>query len=378
MSSPHRQTILFLGADAGYLYRFRGPLMQLFQKRGYHVVAAAAVTDDFDPAFFTDIDVMFRLWPLQKASLDPLADLGPLLALWRIMREVRPDIVFAHTVKAVIYGLAMARLASVARRTAMIPGLGYAFSDSGGLKRYFVRGLATAGYRLALSGAHKVIFQNEDDLRTLLVSGAMPSGTPTGVVNGSGVDMAHHAPAPWPSGPPKFLMVARLLSEKGVYDYVEAARIVRREMPETRFVLVGTGDANPSAISQAEVEAWVAEGLIEARGHLPDPRQEYAACHAFVLPSYYREGCPRVNLEAMATGRAVITTDWVGCRETVIDGVNGILIPVRDPHSLARAMLKLAHNLEMARNMGQAGRRLCAVRFELSLVTENTAEMIIT
>jgi len=370
------KTILFLGADAAYLHAFRAALMQDFRARGWRVLAVAAPLGGFDPARFTDMGVEFHPWPLAKATLDPLADIGPVWSLWRLLRRERPDILFAHTIKAVIYGLILARLAGVRRRTAMIPGLGYAFAEGGGLKQKIIGLIGRLGYRAALSGAQMVVFQNPDDRDLLRATGAMAASTPTGLVNGSGVDMSQYAPGPWPGGPPRFVMVARLLRDKGVHEFVEAARRVRAHIPDARFVLVGGTDANPAAVPQSQIDAWVAEGLIEARGRVPDPRAEYAAAHVAVLPSYYREGCPRVNLEAMAMARPLITTDWVGCRETIIDGVNGLMIPVRDVPALADAMLTLARDLPRARAMGQAGLQLCRDRFELGAVTRATVDLI--
>lgn len=370
------KTILFLGADAAYLHAFRGALMQDFRARGWRVLAVAAPLDGFDPARFSDLGVEFQSWPLAKAALDPLADIGPVLALWRLLRRERPNVIFAHTIKAVIYGLILARLTGVRRRTAMIPGLGYAFTAGGGLKRRIIGLIGRLGYRAALGGAQMVVFQNPDDRDLLRATGALPAATPTGLVNGSGVDMERYAPGPWPDGPPRFVMIARLLRDKGVHEFVEAARRVRAHLPDARFVLVGGTDPNPAAVPQPQIDAWVAEGLIEARGRIPDPRAEIAAAHVAVLPSYYREGCPRVNLEAMAMARPLITTDWVGCRETVEPGVNGLMVPVRDAPALADAMLALARDLPRARAMGQAGLDLCRRKFELTAVTRATVDLI--
>ena len=370
------RTILFLGADAGYLHDFRAPLMCLFRTRGHRVVAMAALRNGFDPAAFDALGVEFREWRIHKASLNPLADLQPLMALRRMLAQVRPDVLFAHTIKPVIYGLILGRLAGVPRRTAMIPGLGYAFAEASGLKRRLVGAVAAMGYRTALSGAQMVIFQNPDDRQTMHGAGALPITVPTGLVDGSGVDMTRFTPAPWPPGPPRFLMLARLLKDKGVFEYVEAARIVKREFPDARFVLAGGTDPNPAAVPQAQLDAWVHEGLIEAPGHVSDPRGLFADCHVFVLPSFYREGCPRVNLEAMAMSRAIVTTDWVGCRETVVDGVNGLMVPPRDGKALGEALLTLARDLPRARAMGEAGRALCQERFELGAVARATAALI--
>jgi glycosyltransferase involved in cell wall biosynthesis len=172
-------------------------------------------------------------------------------------------------------------------------------------------------------------------------------------------------------------MVARLLREKGVYDFVEAARLVRRALPEARFVLVGAADTNPSAVSADELARWEAEGVVEVRGRLEDPRPAYAEAHVFVLPSFYREGTPRTNLEAMAMGRAVITTDAPGCRETVRPGETGLLVPMRDPAALATAMIELGRDLARARRMGAAGRAFCEQRYALDVVTRHTVGLML-
>jgi glycosyltransferase involved in cell wall biosynthesis len=370
-----RPAIVFLGADAAYLHAFRGPLMRAFAARGYRVVAAApGETPLWGPAFGA-LGADFVDWPIRKASLNPVEEVRAVLALWRILRRERPDLLFAHTIKPVIFGSIVGRLAGVRRRTAMIPGLGYAFTPGGGWRRRATGALARAAYRLALGQAQMVIFQNADDRAHLLQAGVLRPSAETGVVAGSGLDVERFSPQPWPEGPPTFLMVARLLVDKGVREFVAAAGIVRRQAPEARFILIGERDLNPSAISEAELSAWQDEGVVEMRGQVADPRQDYAACQVFVLPSY-REGLPRVNLEAMATGRAVISTDVPGCRETVVDGETGLLVPVRDAEALAEAMLSLARDPERARAMGAAGRRLCEARFELGAVTRATADLI--
>jgi glycosyltransferase involved in cell wall biosynthesis len=369
--------VVFVGADAKYMVAFRSQLFRNFQERGYKVVVIATPLPGFDPASLEAMGVEFVPWGLKKACLNPLGELEPILNLWRALRRLQPKIVFAHTIKPVIYTMITAALAGVARRVAMIPGLGYSFTGVVGLKRRMIATAAWAGYRVALSFAHMVIFHNADDRAELRAVGALPKSTPSGLVNGSGVDMARFAAAPLPEGPTTFLLVARLLKDKGVYEFIEAARTVKAQLPQTRFVVVGSADSNPTAIPADVVRAWVAEGLIEAPGHLPDPRTAYADCHVFVLPSY-REGTPRTNLEAMATGRAVITTDVPGCRETVVDGLNGLLAPARDAAALAAAMLSLAQDRDRVRRMGEAGRRLCSEKYELGAVARATTSLMIS
>lgn len=376
LRGQRRKSILFLGADAAYLYEFRGALMREFKRRGYHVHAVASVIGDFDPKSFSEIGVDFTPWSMSKATLSPLSDLGPIFRLWNILRRLRPDVLFTHTIKAVIYGITVGALVGIPRKTAMVPGLGYAFAPGGGLKRRIIRYLARIGYSLAMSRAELVIFQNADDREALRHANALPPHTPTGLVNGSGVDMERYAPAAWPPGPVTFLLVARLLWDKGIGEFVEAARRVRQEIPEARFVLVGGTDTNPASIPQERIDAWAAEGIIDVRGRVSDPRPEFASSHIFVLPSYYMEGCPRVSLEAMAMARPIITTDWVGCRDTVVAGINGLLVPPRNVDALAAAMLALAGDMDRARLMGEAGRLLCRERFELGAVTRATTTLV--
>ncbi|WP_163260169.1 glycosyltransferase family 4 protein [Caulobacter sp. 17J65-9] len=374
-ADPARRRIVFVGADPAYLYAFRRPVMRGFVEHGWQVTAVAPEQAGFDTAVFQNDGVRFVRWDIAKAALNPFQELRAFVSLVAILRAERPDVLFAHTIKSVIYGMLAGALAGVPRRTAMIPGLGYAFLPGRGLKRALVGFVARAGYRAALARAHLAIFQNRDDVATFRGLRLLGPRTEVGLVDGSGVDLTRFTPAAFPDGPPTFLMVARLLRDKGVYEFVEAARLAKQRLPEARFVLVGAADSNPAAVPQAQVDAWVAEGLIEARGHLADPREAFAAAHVFVLPSY-REGTPRTNLEAMATGRAVLTTDVPGCRETVTHGHNGLLVPVRDPQALAEAMVELASDLERAEAMGRAGRKLCEDRYDVRTVSRATVRLL--
>lgn len=370
------KTIVFVSNDPVYLFRFRGPLIEAFRRRGYSVYATAPAHDGVYEARIEALGATFIPWPLNKTSQNPLAELASIAALYRIIKPLNADIVFAYTVKPVIYGLIAAWLAGVPRRVGMITGLGYAFVEGKGVARKLLRQAVMRAYAAAFSVASEVIFQNEDDIAQLRTAGLLKPTTPVSRVNGSGVDMDHYSTDAWPEGAPRFLMMARLLWDKGVGEFIAAARIVRREFPDARFTLVGEGDSNPAAVSPEQVQAWVDEGLIQAPGRLADPRPAFADAHIFVLPSYYMEGCPRVNLEALSMARPIITTDWVGCRETVVDGLNGRLIPVRDTEALAQAMLDMARDLPRARALGQAGRDLCRQRFELGAVTRATVDLI--
>jgi|CXWL01.1.fsa_nt_gi glycosyltransferase involved in cell wall biosynthesis len=361
--------ILILGNDPKSLVNFRGPLVEAMLAAGHRVSAAGAGRDAKADAWFQARGVHYHDVPMERAGLNPLSDWRTLTRLTRLMRKVAPDLLFAYTIKPVVYGLIAAKLAGVKRRTAMISGLGYAFTDNPGesfgarAKRSAVHAAARAAYGLALRCADTVIFQNPDDRDVFARMGLTRPGQKVGLVNGSGVDLDHYRPASMPDGPITFLMIARLLRDKGVYEYVEAARIVKREHPAARFWLLGPFDPNPAAVKPAEVDAWVREGVIDYRGAVDDVRPHIAACHVFVLPSY-REGMPRTVQEAMAMGRPVITTDVPGCRETVERERNGYLVSPGEPHELVRCCNRFLADAESLHAYGNSSQEFARVKFD--------------
>jgi len=315
-------------------------------------------------------------WEINKTGLNPFGDLPALVSLWRLLRRRRPDIIFAHTIKPVIYGLLLARITRPARAVALLPGLGYAFTAGIGWRRRLARLLAHFAYSLVLPAADLVVVQNPDD-RDQLIRRRLLRPERGVVVNGSGVDLAAFVPVPLPFDPPTFLMVSRLLRDKGVYEYVEAARRVKMEIPEARFLLAGGTHPNPNSVSKAEVDGWCAEGTIEYLGQVPDVRPHIKRSHVFVLPSYYGEGIPRAALEALAMGRPIVTTDEPGCRETV-DGRNGVLVPARNIEALVLAMLDMARSDRgRLQSLGAASRALAERRFDVRDVSESTANFIL-
>ena len=264
-------------------------------------------------------------------------------------------------------GLA-ARLARVPRFYALITGLGYAFTGKAKGKRAVIQALANGLYRTSLKGASGVIFQNPDDAAEFRDRGLIPAHLTPVVVNGSGVDLARFSVAPLPDGPCSFVMIARLLGDKGVREYAAAAQALRARGSEAVVHLVGGPDANADSITEAEAQAWHDDGRLIWHGRLDDVRPAIAAAHVVVLPSYYREGTPRTVLEGMAMGRAIITTDAPGCRETVIDGETGILIPPRDAAALAMAMEELASDPERTARFGAASHAYAARRYDVHMV----------
>src|SRR5262245_52192999 len=312
-------------------------------RRGHEVTALAPLDDAAAgvPSQLTALGVRFEPIDLDRAGIDPAADARAFLGLARRLRALRPEFVLGYTIKPVIYGSLAARLAGVPRRAAMITGMGSALVSARTPAQRLVAALARRLYRTALAQCQVVIFQNTDDRDEIGRLGALPAHARVAIVRGSGVDLAHYAPSPLPPGPPVFLFLGRLLRDKGIHEYVAAARTVRARHPDATCRIAGWLDPNPQSLSRGELDAMVAEGVVEYLGAPDDVRPHLAAAHALVLPSY-REGTPRSVLEAMSMNRAVITTDAPGCRETVIDGESGLLVPVGDAGALAAAMMRLA------------------------------------
>ncbi len=354
---------------AGYapsLVGFRGPLIAALQAHGVkvHVAAPGLATDDALRIRLERQGLVAHNLPLERTGTSPLADLRALWALLRLMGHVRPHAVLAYTIKPVIYGSLAAWLTGVPRRFALITGLGYSFQQQGRGGR--LQALVQRLYALALRRVDCVFFQNPDDEALFRQRRLVQPCGRTCVVNGSGVDMAQFAVVPQSSAP-CFLLIARLLGDKGVREYAQAAQRVRAQHPDVRCLLVGWIDTNPDAIAQHELDAWVANGTLEFLGRLSDVRPAIAECSVYVLPSY-REGTPRTVLEAMAMGRAVITTDAPGCRETVVDGDNGFLVPVQSVDALEQAMLRFLDDPALAGRMGRRSRQVAEEKYDVHKV----------
>jgi glycosyltransferase involved in cell wall biosynthesis len=350
------------------LANFRGPLLRAMMEQGHCVTGCAPGNNPQVRKSLAELGVDYRSFPMRRAAMNPFSDAASLAALVRLFRQLRPDKILCYTIKPVVYGSLAARMARVPEIFSMITGIGYAFSGAGRKSR--VAGAAARLlYRFGLRENRRVFFQNPDDRDLFVRLGLLPGTDRAVLINGSGVDLDRFRWTPLPATP-SFLMIARLLADKGVREYVEAARRVRRRHPEVPFRLAGWIDANPTAISSRELETWVEEGAIEYLGRLADVRPAIAGCSVYVLPSY-REGTPRTVLEAMAMGRPVITTDAAGCRETVVDRHTGWLVPPRDAGALSEAMERsLASPSELA-TMGRRARERAEGKYDVRHV--NTA-----
>ena len=363
--------ILILGSISRSLLNFRGPLIQRLRDSGHHVIAATAPDENSDQVAtaLNDWGVEYRTVDLARGGTNPLADIRTFWAIQALLREIRPDILLAYTAKPVIYGGMAAQTVAGVRFFPIITGLGYAFTPGASVKRRAVQAILTRLYRRSLRGAERTIFQNPDDQAMFGELGLLPDVDRGTWVHGSGVDCGAFPPSALPDAP-VFLMLARLVADKGVREYVEAARRVREVHPNARFRLAGDLDPNPASISRAELDAWIAEGVIDYLGPVHPVQRELAGCRYYVLPSY-REGTPRSVLEAMATGRPVITTDAPGCRETVEHGVNGLLVQPGDADSLATAMKEmLSAPEERIQAMADESLRIARERFDVHRVND--------
>lgn len=356
--------IVVVGVFARSLLAWRGALLASMVSNGQTVLALAPEDDVDVRRAFEAMGVEYGTVPMQRTGIDPLKDAALLASLVGRFRRIKTDIMFAYAAKPVVYGLLAARLARVPLRVAMITGTGSALGGGPGLQRRALSGILRTLYRIALAQAHVVLFQNPDDERLFRNLRLVGSRNRVTIVNGSGVDLAAFSFVPLPKGPTTFLMVARLIRDKGVREFVEAAAVVRETYPEARFQLLGALDTNPSAISQAELDDWRRDGVIEYLGSTSDVRPFLAAAHICVLPSY-GEGMPRSVLEAMATGRAVLTTDVPGCRETVQPGRNGLLVAPRDVGSLALGMSTMLASPDELGRMGRESRRIAEEKFDV-------------
>ena len=319
--------VVILSSLSWSLINFRGALIARMVAEGHDVLACAP---DEEPEVLDRLAAMgvrFRRTPMARAGTNPIDDVRTLFHYIRLLRAERPDVVVAYTQKPIIYGGLAARLLGRSRYFAIMSGLGYVFSGEAQARRW-LRWAVSRLYRSGVRRAGCIFVFNGDDHREMLANGIVSPGQRVMQVPGSGIDVRHFTQAPLPQGPFTFLMTGRLMRDKGVGEYVEAARILRRKHPDVRFLLLTRPETeNPTGYSTADLWQWGKEGLIELLPETRDVRPFLASAHVFVLPSYYREGLPRTILEALAMGRGVITTDMPGCREPIQPGVNGLLVP---------------------------------------------------
>jgi glycosyltransferase involved in cell wall biosynthesis len=358
--------LLFANTD-WYLYNFRLPLAQKLREAGFDVVLVSP------PGKFSSLleQAGFRwiAFPFSRKGQNPLQEHWTIWRLTRLYRQEKPDLVHHFTIKCVLYGSLAARRTGIHAVVNAITGLGYVFMNNT-LPGKLIRWIVKLFYRSALKGT-QVIFQNPDDRKVFLDFG-LTQFQNTHLIYGSGIDLNHFVPLPEPDTIPLIVLPGRMLWDKGVGDFVEAARILRGREIQARFALVGASDLhNPSAIPLEQLDQWQKESLVEWWDFQDNIKAIFAQAHIICLPSY-REGLPRVLTEAAACQRALVTTDAPGCREVVQNGTNGLLVPSRNPVALANALQTLIENPGLRRQMAIRGREIAAAQFSVEQVNLET------
>ncbi|MBE3581291.1 MAG: glycosyltransferase family 4 protein [Thermoanaerobacteraceae bacterium] len=359
--------VVIISHYAPSLINFRGELIKTLVKSGHDVIAFGP-----EKGFEKEIRVLgaeYRQIPLHRTGTNPLYDVNTLFSIAKLLKEIRPDKVLSYAVKPVIYGSLAAALAGVADIYSMITGLGYLFGGRS-TKQKLLSMLIYPLYKKALSKNRVIFFQNPDDLELFKSIKLLSSNQRHIVINGSGVDLDHFQYSPPMTEPVSFLLMARLIWDKGIAEYVSAARNLKKRYSHVSFYLLGPLDSNPNAIKRSDIGGWEDEGFIYYLGETKDVRPYLSKTSVFVLPSFYREGTPRSILEAMSMGRPVITTDAPGCRETVIDGVNGFLVPVKDAAALEKAMEKFILQPELISKYGVESRKIAEEKYDVHKVNK--------
>lgn len=367
--------ILFIVNVDWFFISHRLPIAKKALEEGYKVTIACCFTehkDELSAMGFNVVDI-----PFSRSGGGAKAEINTIKAIKGVIEDLKPDLIHAITIKPVLYtGLALKAVKKDIPFIAAISGLGYVFTAKA-FRAKVTKFIASAFYKVALSQKLKtVIFQNTSD-EAILTRVAKLNGTDKVLIKGSGADLSVYRFEPENQAPPlKVAMACRLLKEKGVYQYIEAARVVKRTHSDVEFLLIGTPDLeNPNSVKQTEIDTWVKEGVINYLGHRNDIPDVFSSSSIVCLPSFYGEGVPKVLIEAAACGRAIVTTDNPGCRDAVIEGKTGLTVPVRDSKKLAEALTQLIENTELRLSMGLKARKFAEQEFDVNSVVDKHLEI---
>ena len=358
--------IAVLSSHTPSLFWFRMDMMQAFADAGHTVIAIGNEPVGKWQEKFAKNNVKYISANISRTGTNPISDIKTFLSLRKILKREKPDKIFAYQAKTVIYGCLAAWSVGIREIYSLIAGCGSVFLGKG-IKSAIIKNILRTEYHVALKKCRNVFFQNPDDV-DLFTSLNMVAREKTVMLNGSGVNTEKFEELPFPDEP-AFLCISRLIRDKGVYEYLEAAKRVKYQYPNVRFLLVGPFDTNPSALTREELSVYEEDGTIEYFGEQTDVIPFLRQCTVFVLPSY-REGTPKTVLEAMSSGRAVITTDAPGCRETVTDGLNGFLVPIKDIDALSDKMVYMINHNDEAKKMALEGRKIALEKFDVKLVNQ--------
>lgn len=372
--------IVLIGTVASSFYGFRADLIHALLKKGHRVYAFTSEYTADDLKKIEQLGAIPVPYTLHRGGLNPLSDVWATYQLSQKIRNIQPDLVFSYFSKPVIFGTLAAKWAKVPRVIGMLEGLGYTFTEQPeGLnqKTQLIKKIQIFLYKIALPQLDQLIFLNPDDPKDLLEKQAI-SVKNVEVLGGIGLNLQDYPYQPVSAIqlPLKFLFIGRLLKEKGIHEFVQAAKIVKQTYPQTQFTVLGAIDShNLGALTQAELDDLISSQIIQSPGHVNNINDWIAQSHVFVLPSY-REGVPRSTQEAMAIGRAVITTDVPGCRETVVNGVNGFLVPKWNPEALAEKMMYFIQHPDQIEKMGQASYRIAQEKFDAEKVNQRLMHIL--
>lgn len=370
--------IVIIGTVASSILGFRGPLIQKLLSEGHEVFAFAIDYTADQKNQLTDWGGVPIDYQLSRSGLNPLADLKMMFSLKKQFTSIQPDIVFSYFVKPVIYGTLAAKLAKVSKRIAMLEGLGFAFTDQPDGKAFktkLIQQIQLLLYRVAFPALTDLVFLNPDDRDELIVKHRL-SANNVAVLGGIGLSLEDYPYQKPMLDKIRFLFIGRLLKEKGIFDFLAAADLVKQTYPDAEFVVLGSTDTtSPNALSDAKLQDYIKREVIVYPGQVNNVAEWIAASSVFVLPSY-REGVPRSTQEAMAIGRPVLTTDVPGCRETVLDGVNGFFVPAFNVQSLAEKMVWFIENPEQIETMGLASRKMAEEKFDVHKVNAQMLEIM--
>jgi len=371
-ASVNGKRLVYFVTEDWYFCSHRLPLAVAAREVGYAVTVVTRVASHGDEIKSAGIDLVPI--DLSRRSKNPITELAAIRRLTQVYRALKPDIVHNVALKPVIYGSIAARLAQIKHVVNAIAGLGYIYSSESALARALRPFVKTSMRTLLNNGRTKVILQNPDDVEVMCRSVKVPRERIV-LIRGSGVDIEEYGYRPEPEGVPIVMLASRLLWDKGIGEFVAAARILAARGQNARFVLVGdTDDANPASIDADTQDNWRREGHVELWGYRRNMPDVLAQAHIVCLPSY-REGVPKVLIEAASCGRAIITTDAPGCREIVRHGENGFLVPVRDAQALADAIGTLLDDPELRSRMGRAGREIVRKEFTVDAVISATLDL---
>lgn len=373
------QKLVMIGTTAAGFYGFRSELIKNLNLKNITVYAFTTDNDALELDKISRLGAIPISYQLNRGGLNPLADMLATYKLAQQIKQLKPDLVFSYFAKPVIFGTLAAKIAKVPKIIGMLEGLGYTFTDQpNGLssKTKLIKAIQVFLYKLALPKLDQLILLNHDDKTDLLINNDIEVKE-TYILGGIGLDLNQYKYSPATKDLPiQFLFIGRLLKEKGIHDFIAAAQIVKEKFPQTIFtVLGGIDEANLGALTQGELTQYIDQNVIDYPGHVENIAERIKQSHVFVLPSY-REGVPRSTQEAMAIGRPVITTDVPGCRDTVIDGVNGFLVPKWNPQALAEKMIYFIEHPEQVRMMGDQSHKIAIEKFDAEKVNQRLLEIL--